>query len=303
MLRGRENVETSSIESLSGYARKVGVLPRFASMALKRLGVNVERYSHSIREGELPPPKDHVVVLTLGGPCGTERHGEGGLRKGKFVRGDASFLPAGAPTRWVFEDDVDVLHLELQQDFLERVAGQSGAKSQVIEIRDTFLTNDRLLWRVGLDLMAELRTDGLGGELYAESLANVLALHLLRYHSSLGRGDTLKVANGREKGLSTQALRRASDYVDDNLGGDLSLGAIARAANVSPYHFARAFKLSTGKSPHQYVVQRRVERAKDLLKNTDLTVGEVASEVGFAHQSHLASHTRRLLGVAPRDLR
>jgi AraC family transcriptional regulator len=72
---------------------------------------------------------------------------------------------------------------------------------------------------------------------------------------------------------------------------------------LSPYHFSRQFKRSTGLSPHQYVVRKRVERAKELLINTDLTLYEVAISVGFVDQSHLAKHTKRLLGVSPKYLR
>ena len=72
---------------------------------------------------------------------------------------------------------------------------------------------------------------------------------------------------------------------------------------MSPYHFARLFKSTAGLSPHQYVIQSRVERAKTLLADSDLTIAEVAQAVGFANQSHLAFHVRRLLGVSPKALR
>ncbi len=72
---------------------------------------------------------------------------------------------------------------------------------------------------------------------------------------------------------------------------------------MSPYHFARLFKAETGLSPHQYVIHRRVDRAKALLADADLTIAEVARAVGFANHSHLSSHVRRLLGVSPGTLR
>jgi AraC family transcriptional regulator len=94
-----------------------------------------------------------------------------------------------------------------------------------------------------------------------------------------------------------------TDFVDDNLSMDLGISEMAGVANLSPYHFSRQFKRSTGLSPHQYVIGRRVERARELLSGTDLSVGAVASAVGFAHQSHLAYHVRRRFGVAPSSLR
>ena len=98
-------------------------------------------------------------------------------------------------------------------------------------------------------------------------------------------------------------LRTALDYVGDNLAEDLTHSGIAREVNLSPYHFARMFKRSTGLSPHQYVVRRRIERAKELLTNTDLPVGVVARRVGFASSSHFAQQFGRIVGVAPSALR
>ena len=146
-----------------------------------------------------------------------------------------------------------------------------------------------------------METGGLGGELYAESLANVLALHLLRHHSSLGRSSTRE--SEREGGFSKRVLGRVTDYINDNLSRKLTLTEIAEVANLSTYHFARSFKAATGLSPHQYVIHKRVERAKTLLTETDLAIAGVAEAVGFANQSHLAFHVRRLLGVSPKTLR
>ncbi len=129
----------------------------------------------------------------------------------------------------------------------------------------------------------------------------MLALHLLRNHSSLGQSSRRKV--GREGGFSKRALKQATDYINDNLPRKLTLAEIAGVAHMSPDYFARSFKTATGLTPHQYVIHRRVERAKALLSDTDLTVAEVAAAVGFSNPSHLAHHVRRLLGVSPVALR
>ena len=185
--------------------------------------------------------------------------------------------------------------------FVRRVAQEAGADPDAFEVAPSFNTPDPHIERIGMSLLSEMETRALGGELFAESLANVLALHVLRSHSSLGRASRRRI--GSEGGLSRRSLGRATDYINDNLSQKLTLAEIAGAAHMSPHHFARSFKKDTGLPPHRYVIRRRVERAKALLANTDLTIAEVAKAVGFANHSHLSSHVRRLLGVSPGALR
>lgn len=87
--------------------------------------------------------------------------------------------------------------------------------------------------------------------------------------------------------------------MDGNLAGDLSLGDLSDVANLSSRHFLRLFKESTGLSPHQYVVRARVRKARALLVDDDLALGQVAKECGFAHQQHLSRCFNRLVGTSP----
>jgi AraC family transcriptional regulator len=93
------------------------------------------------------------------------------------------------------------------------------------------------------------------------------------------------------------------DYVDGNLSERLTLAGMAAAANLSPFHFSRLFKASTGFTPYQHVIRRRTEEARDLLIGTEIPIREVALRAGFADQSHLSRHLRRRFGVTPGDLR
>jgi AraC family transcriptional regulator len=184
----------------------------------------------------------------------------------------------------------------LEEGFFRWVAQEAGIDPDRIEVVPVFNAPDSQIERIGLSLLSEMENGGLGGVLYAESQATVLALHLLRNHSSLGRGSGRKL--GSEGGFSKRGLEQATDYINDNdLSRKLTL------AEIAGDHFARSFKAATGLSPHQYVIHRRVERAKSLLLDTGLTVAEVARAVGFSNPSHLAHHVRRLLGVPPGALR
>jgi transcriptional regulator of acetoin/glycerol metabolism/AraC-like DNA-binding protein len=104
-------------------------------------------------------------------------------------------------------------------------------------------------------------------------------------------------------GLPPGAMRRVREYVNAHLGESMDLAELASIAGLSVFHFARQFKQSAGVTPHSYLVQRRVERAQDLLARTDLALSEIAVAAGFSDQSHLARHFRQMLGTTPREFR
>ena len=106
-------------------------------------------------------------------------------------------------------------------------------------------------------------------------------------------------ATRRPHGLSRPQLRRAIDYIHNHLDTDLSLDSLATLARMSAHYFAQLFKQSTGFAPHQYIIRCRVERAKALLARPELAIADIAYQTGFANQSHLNRHFKRLLGVTP----
>ena len=103
-------------------------------------------------------------------------------------------------------------------------------------------------------------------------------------------------------GLSPKTLRRVQDHIAANLGLNITNEALARVANLSPSHFARAFKESQGVAPHRYILECRVKRTQELLA-TELSLSEIAVEVGFADQSHLTRWFREFVGVTPGNYR
>jgi AraC family transcriptional regulator len=144
---------------------------------------------------------------------------------------------------------------------------------------------------------AELRASDGGGPLVAESLATILSVHLIRHIT--GRHQLPSSAGGV---LPQRKLQRVIEYIMENLEGSPTLEQMASIAHLSPYHFARQFKAATGLSPHQYVIARRVERARHLLQADDeVCLAQVALRVGFYDQSHFSSHFKRIVGVTPRQ--
>jgi AraC-like DNA-binding protein len=104
-------------------------------------------------------------------------------------------------------------------------------------------------------------------------------------------------------GLSPGAMRRVREYVEVHLGESIDLSMLAGVAGLSVHHFARQFKQSAGVTPHVYLTQKRVERAQEMLVQTDLPLAEIACVVGFFDQGHLARHFRHMRGTTPREFR
>jgi len=108
----------------------------------------------------------------------------------------------------------------------------------------------------------------------------------------------------RPHGLSPRRLQAVLGYIREHLQAPLTLRDLAAVAHLSPYHFARRFKASTGLPPHQYIIARRIERAKQLLRGQDdLSLAQVAARVGFWDQGHFTRHFKRLVGVTPKRFR
>jgi AraC family transcriptional regulator len=261
-------------------------------------GLYAEEVWHRAADFGLPAIPDHLLVFHLGRPVHVEEHLGG--QEGRLGEGSLTILPAEAPTQWQLgrQGDVRHLHLFLRPAFIGAVAAEVGVYADRVEIVPTIGARHPRFEQIGLALLGELHADGLGGRLYAESRATLLAVQLLRHQSAAGLPTPRPAAR-----LSPTMLGRASEYVEEHLGEDLSLAALAGAVGLSPYHFARLFRASTGLSPHQYVIRRRVERARLLLASTDRSLASIAQDVGFASGSHLATHIRRLLGVSPSRLR
>jgi AraC family transcriptional regulator len=269
-------------------------------------GIEIARFT-GFGEMSVPPlPKHHAVVYLNRQPLDLTQRLDGKIRKERIYSGKVSIIPAGPEWEWRLEGatESDQLPLCLEDAFLREVAQSVDVDPDGVEIVPLLGTRDPQIERIGLSLKEEAEAEGLlGGRLYAESLATALAITLIRNHSSLGRTAARKAADERAGGLSKRALRAAIDYVGDNLEKDLKLAEIAGAAHMSPYHFSRLFKESTGLTPHQYVIERRVQRAKELVGGSTLPIAEIALVCGFANQSHLNRHFKRLLGVNPKNLR
>jgi AraC family transcriptional regulator len=280
------------------------ILPLEAAVSSDRLGwVGLEALRcRMVRSWEynVPPLTHHRLVLFIRPPEEMDLMYEGVKRHVPPPAGTISLVQAGSPARVRTSGCKDELHIYLEPGLVARVAAEA------FEIDPARLTIPSL---GSLDLPhlraamaavdAELTAGDAGGPLAAESLANVLTVHLIRHLLAPRRPE-----RRRDGTLPRGRLRAVVEYIEEHLGAGLSLGRMAAAARLSAYHFARQFKAATGLPPHQYVIARRVERAKQLLQaGTGLPLAEVAAQAGYSDQSQFSHHFKRLVGVTPGKFR
>jgi AraC family transcriptional regulator len=145
-----------------------------------------------------------------------------------------------------------------------------------------------------------LRVEETGQEVVVAALVEQIVVQLLRRHANVRRSDELELSRA---GLVDRRVRRAVELMHAHLGRELSLGELAAAAYLSPFHFARLFKKVIGASPHAYLAAMRIERARTLLATTDLSITETAQRVGYASSSHFTKAFRQSTGLTPRAFR
>jgi AraC family transcriptional regulator len=258
---------------------------------------------HHFPSSEIPDVmfKRHVVVINIGHSVTVEFKKEGRFERFFKAKGAISFFPSHQPfSGWLkVEREVfaDVLYLALDHVFVSRVAVGLELDSDRIELIEQRRSTDPTLLHIAMALRAGVQTGAALDRMYGEGLSTALAAHLLR-----GYGAAVLEPKRQYGGLPRAKLVRALEYIQDQLDTDLTVSGIAQAVGMSPYHFTRLFKESTGQSPHQYVVDARVRKAKELLTTGKFTISEAASHLGFADQSHLTRHFKRVFGLPPKKL-
>ncbi|MGC1527268.1 MAG: AraC family transcriptional regulator [Phormidesmis sp.] len=220
-----------------------------------------------------------------------------GKYDGQMNAGDFYLYPAGVSgfTRWQSADET--IHVVIEPSFLNRVAIDTECKnSGTFELLPTLKSNDRTFNNLVQLFLAELSDRDFGDKLYLESLSSLLGIHLLRHYCNSNPS-----VSQHSSGLAPRQLRAAIDYIQGHLDGDLSLEAIAAQTNMGRCYFAAKFKQSMGISPHQYVSQQRVEKAKQFLKKSNsLSIADIVLECGFSSQSHLTKVFKKQLGITPK---
>jgi AraC family transcriptional regulator len=293
---------------------------RISSRGLGWGPLNFERRENPPGSRTLPHgSSQHLIFVGLGSGR-VVRESAGEQVECELAPGSVALVPAHTSVGWSWPGRISFSVLMLDPAFLDRVAQDVfGLEPADYKLMLTERANDTVITNIAGVLSREVMRGEPGGRLYAESLANMLSVHLLRHYAQCADGRTLEAcslsgdalpegADGEAAARTVsppRAVAEALRFIHENYAHDLSLNDLAEAVHLSPFHVARLFKQALGVSPHQYLIQVRVNSARSLLSagSGERSLAEVASAVGFADQSHLTRHFKRITGVTPKQFR
>lgn len=279
-------------EGISGYQRVFDRAPQLTSVAAGWDGIGFGYdYMPPGETTEVVSMQHTLAIFTHTSKSQlAERSIDGKFHREHVANGNMVLVPAhvGCQSRW-FEWG-GVIFFSFDSSKLNQAIEHSH-----IELIPQFALDDPLVHQIGLSLKQVLERDGFASRLYGESLTNALMVHLAEHYSN-----RRILIHEYTNGLSRSRLRCVVDYIESHLDQDLGLNELAAIAKMSPHYFSQLFKQATGTTPHQFVIRSRVERAKELLIKGEMSIAEVAKQVGFVDQSHLHRHCKKLLGATPR---
>ena len=216
------------------------------------------------------------------------------IRRGQFTMldlnlGHASFL----------SDPIDCLAMYLPRKALDRFAEeQADSRMETFRLPPGIAFDDAVVSGLAASLMPALENPERANQLFIEHVALALLAHL-----STTYGDRAPRREMKRGGLAPSQARRAGELLMAHIDGGIGLDELAGACGLSRSHFARAFKITMGTPPHRWLLERRIEQAKDLLRNSKLSLAAIAERCGFADQSHFTRAFTNSMGAAPGEWR
>jgi AraC family transcriptional regulator len=284
------------------FARKDDVLklyPEGLLLSSEQAGwdaIQLQYHRHPPHQLSENYSRQHRIIIhdRIVSPPLVEKMIERRFQTKQFNDGDVTVVPAGVLNSASWDTEYQFITLSFESStFACHTFDLTNITA--IEFVPSFSRSDPLIHSIGLALKAELECSGIGSRLYVDSLTAALMTHLLRHYST-----QKPIEQTHHSGLSKRQLQQVANFVDRHLDQDIALAELAALVRMSPSYFSSLFKQSTRLTPYQYVIQCRIERAKQLLRQGKSSIADVAHSLGFTHQSHLSRHFKRLVGVTPK---
>jgi AraC family transcriptional regulator len=266
-------------------------------MALDSSGAGIAHWRHEPLHDVVEPMTHHVIMAYNGSIQHMERRSGRSVTTGTFRPGVLIIIPEGSSSRWDIPKPVDVVQLYLPQATLMRVAGEANTATPA-DLLERTAYPDLITSRLLLSAADVLEGNKALDRLFRQQLTELLATRLLAAHT--GSPATFRPVMG---GLSPKVLGRAIERLRSDSDADVSLAALAADAGLSRFHFCRAFKESTGLSPHAWLRQHQLEQAMKMLRDTDDSIVLIAAALGYSSQTAFAAAFRKLTGESPSDWR
>ncbi|MCK1445231.1 helix-turn-helix transcriptional regulator [Bradyrhizobium sp. 2] len=257
----------------------------------------IAHWQHDPLHDVVEPMTDHVIMAYNGSMQRVERRSGRSVAIGTFRPGVVIVIPQGSSSRWDIPKPVDVVQLYLPPTTLKRIADEANTATPIDLLERTGYP-DPITSRLLLSASASLEGNGALDALFRHQLTDLLATRVLAAHT--GSPTTIQPTMG---GLSPKVMLRAIERLRSDSDADVSLAALASDAGLSRFHFCRAFKDSTGLSPHAWLRQYRIEQAMNMLRDTDESVVSVAVALGYSSQTAFAAAFWKLTGETPTDWR
>lgn len=262
-------------------------------------GVEICHVATGASESSELVSQQHALFLHLRPEFNSERRVNNRLQVENVQVGDVGIVPAHV-THWhrIGQEVSEVVIVTLEPQFFAQSTSELVSSDRVELLPTYALQADPLIYGIGLTLKNALET-GIRDRVYTESLLTCLSIHLLRNYST--QTPLLRDYIG---GLSQYQLQQVRDFILSHLDQDIQLADLAQTVSMSRYYFIKLFKQSTGFTPHQYLLQQRIHRAKELLaQQRGIAIVEVALQCGFSNQSHFTRLFRQLVGTTPKVYR
>jgi AraC family transcriptional regulator len=274
-------------------ARVLVAPPLVASYHTGWKGLTFTHYCHPPHETVEHSLIQHSLVITDPKSCfQAERRLDGKFKHYSHGNGRVDIIPAflSHGTKW--DREVEFSVIGICPTLLDRAIQELIPRE--VELMPQLAIDDPVIQQLALALKLEIQTGCLSGRLYGELLGTALAARLVQNYA------VIKPFEFKANGLSQSQLQRVIDYIKANLTQDLSILDLATLTSMSESHFSRSFKRSVGISPYQYLMQQRVERAKQLLAQRSISISTIAIDCGFANQTHLTKVFRQMTGMTPK---